>query len=105
MGAGDRASQKSELKYIRRMVGKEQPGFQDVPITPQCTHYFRGEGGWLDHILVSNGMNEVKVTTAQVSGYCALTHCKKISGAYPTAYRHLSDHCPVILDIQNLDED
>ena len=40
MGAGDKASRKSELKYMRRMVSKEKPGFQDLPITPRCTHYF-----------------------------------------------------------------
>ena len=43
MGAGDSASRKSELKYVRRMVTKEKPGFHDLRITPQCTHYFRGE--------------------------------------------------------------
>ena len=105
MGAGDTASQRSELKYVRRMVSKEKPGFQDMSITPQCTHYFRGKGGWLDHVLVSQEMKEVTATSAQVTGYCAVAHCKKISGEYPAAYHHLSDHCPVILEIQNSDED
>ena len=38
MGAGDKASRNSELKYMRRMVSKEKPGFQDLPITPRCSH-------------------------------------------------------------------
>ncbi|MEC4674411.1 MAG: endonuclease/exonuclease/phosphatase family protein [Nitrospirota bacterium] len=105
MGAGDNASRRSELKYVRRMVAKEKPGFRDMAITPQCTHYFRGKGGWLDHILVSKGMQEITAKSAQVSGYCAVAHCKKISGDYPAAYRRLSDHCPVIVEIQDRDND
>ncbi len=105
MGAGDRQSQKSELKYIRRMVAKEKPGFQDLSLTPQCSHYFRGHGGWLDHVLVAKEMKEVTVTSARVTGYCALAGCQRIKGDYPLAYRRLSDHCPVVVDIENRDED
>ncbi len=105
MGAGDWHSQKSELKYVRRMVGKEKPGFDDLPLTPQCSHYFRGRGGWLDHVLVTKSMKEVNVSTAHVTGYCALSDCQRIKGNYPQAYRSLSDHCPVVVEIQNRDQD
>lgn len=105
MGAGDWHSQKSELKYIRRMVGKEKPGFEDLPLMPQCSHYFRGRGGWLDHILVAKEMKEVTVTSATVTGYCAIADCQRMKGDYPSAYRRLSDHCPVILEIANRTED
>ncbi len=105
MGAGDWHSQRSELKYVRRMVGKEQPGFHDLPLTPQCSHYFRGRGGWLDHVLVTKSMKEAKASKAQVTGYCALSDCQRIKGDYPLAYRSLSDHCPVIVEIDNQDQD
>ena len=105
MGAGDNASRKSELKYMRRMVSKEKPGFQDLPITPRCTHYFRGRGGWLDHILVNHGMAEVRTRSARVTGYCAIAQCQRIKGDYPLAYERLSDHCPVVIDIANKDQD
>ena len=105
MGAGDRQSQKSELKYLRRFVRKEKPGFSDLPIQPQCSHYFRGRGGQLDHVLVANGMKEIAVESVQVTGYCALARCQRIRGDYPLAYRRLSDHCPLVLEISNHDDD
>jgi len=105
MGAGDKRSKRYELKGVRRLVAKEGPGFHDLQPNPQCTHYFRGRGGRLDHILVAKGMTEVSSLSARVTGYCAVAHCRKIKGKYPLAYRRLSDHCPVIVEIQNHDED
>jgi len=105
MGAGDNASRRSELKYMRRMVSKEMPGFQDLPLTPQCSHYFRGRGGWLDHVLVNHGMEEVQTRSARVTGYCAIAKCQRIKGDYPPAYQRLSDHCPVTFEIENQDRD
>lgn len=105
MGAGDNASRKSELKHIRRKVPKEKPGFRDLKLTPQCSHYFRGRGGWLDHVLVNKGMEEMSARTARVTGYCAVAECRRIKGDYPIAYQQLSDHCPVVIEIENQDKD
>ncbi|WP_447970642.1 endonuclease/exonuclease/phosphatase family protein [Nitrospira sp. M1] len=105
MGAGDRQSQTSELKHVRRKVGNESPGFDDLTLTPQCSHYFRGRGGWLDHVLVTKGMKEVKDTKARVTGYCGVAKCQRMKGAYPAAYQRLSDHCPVVVEITNQDKD
>lgn len=105
MGAGDRRSQRYELKSLRRLVAKERPGFDDLPIVPRCTQYFRGRGGWLDHVLVSRTMREVSSRTAHVSGYCEQFQCRPIEGPYPLAYRRLSDHCPVWIDLLDRDDD
>lgn len=105
MGAGDRQSQLSELKYLRRFVAKEKPGFTDLEVHPQCSQYFRGVGGQLDHVLVTQDMKEVDVNSVQVTGYCALAGCQRIRGDYPLAYRRLSDHCPVVVEIENRDRD
>lgn len=105
MGAGDWKSRDAELKNLRRKVAKEKPGFIDLTLHPQCSHYFRGRGGWLDHVLVPREMQEVTVTTVQVTGYCAVAGCERIRGNYPLAYRFLSDHCPVVLEIENRDQD
>ena len=105
MGAGDQHSKKNELKSLRRQVAKEKPGFEDLSVTPQCTHYFRGRGGWLDHVLVGKDMKEITLASARVTGYCAIAGCKKIEGDYPLAYRQLSDHCPVVVELSNRDED
>lgn len=105
MGAGDYHSQRSELKYLRRMVAKEAPGFDDLIPEPRCSHYFRGRGDWLDHVLVAKDMAEMHTRSARVTGYCAVAGCRRIKGEYPPAYRRLSDHCPVIVEIDNRDLD
>ena len=105
MGAGDQNSKKNELKSLRRQVAKEKPGFEDLRVTPQCTHYFRGRGGWLDHVLVSKDMKESTLASARVTGYCAIAGCKRIKGDYPLAYRQLSDHCPVVVEMSHRDEE
>ena len=105
MGAGDHHSQRSEVKYLRRMVAKETPGFDDLSPDPRCTHYFRGRGHWLDHVLVAKDMAEMRTRSARVTGYCAVEGCRRIKGEYPLAYRRLSDHCPVIIEIDNRDKD
>ncbi|MDR4493701.1 MAG: endonuclease/exonuclease/phosphatase family protein [Nitrospirales bacterium] len=105
MGAGDWHSRNSEIKNLRRHLEKENPGFTDLEPNPQCSHYFRGRGGWLDHILVSHDMKEISVTSTTVTGYCAVAGCERIRGDYPLAYRQLSDHCPVVVEIENIDRD
>lgn len=105
MGAGDNVSRRLELKYLRRMVAKEKPGFQDLPLNPPCSHYFRGRGGWLDHVLVNTDVAEVHTRSARVTGYCAQSACRRIRGDYPSAYQRLSDHCPVVVTIENQDRD
>src|SRR5690606_35973775 len=105
MGAGDWHSRQQEIKHLRRHVTKEKPGFLDVVPVPRCTHYFRGRGGWLDHVLVPRDMKEITVTSTITTGYCAVAGCRRIQGDYPLAYRRLSDHCPVIVEIDNRDRD
>ena len=105
IGAGDRQSQKRELKYFKRFVRNEEPGFQDLPVDLPCTEYFRGRGGWLDHVLVSKAMKEVTVKSVRMTGYCRLLECKRTRQPMPLAYRRLSDHCPIIFEIQDRELD
>jgi endonuclease/exonuclease/phosphatase family metal-dependent hydrolase len=84
--------------------GELSPGFRRLPMTPHCTEYFEGKGGTLDHIVASTGMQEAGAT-ARVTGYCALAACANLTGALPAAAERLSDHCPVVVDIQDRDLD
>lgn len=84
--------------------GELAPGFRRLPMTPNCTEYFEGKAGTLDHLVVSTGMQEV-AATARVTGYCALAACADIAGAMPAAAERLSDHCPVVVEIQDRDLD
>jgi hypothetical protein len=59
----------------------------------------------LDHFLVSTTMAEVAPSnTALVSGYCAAAHCRDVFPE-PQAYKTLSDHCPIVLELSNGDHD
>jgi predicted extracellular nuclease len=80
------------------------PGFRRLAMTPNCTEYFEGKGGTLDHIVASTGMQEA-AATARVTGYCAFAGCANIAGAMPAASERLSDHCPVVMEIQDRDLD
>jgi predicted extracellular nuclease len=80
------------------------PGFRRLPMTPACTEYHDGKAGALDHVVSSTGMREV-AATARVTGYCAVAGCATIAGAMPAAAERLSDHCPVIVEIQDRDLD
>jgi predicted extracellular nuclease len=82
--------------------GELAPGFRRLPMTPTCTEYFEGKAGALDHIVASTGMQATAATT-RVTGYCAVAGCANIPGALPAAAERLSDHCPVVVDIQDRD--
>lgn len=105
MGAGDWHSRDYEIKNLRRHLEKEGPGFKDLEPNPRCSHYFRGRGGWLDHVLVPHDMKEMTLGSTTVTGYCAVAGCQRIRGDYPLAYRQLSDHCPVVVEIDDSDQD
>lgn len=81
-----------------------EPGYRRVVSEPGCSEYFRGEGGLLDHVVVSTGMAEAAVGS-RVSGYCAVRECEELTGGEPAAYNVLSDHCPVVFEVRDEDLD
>jgi endonuclease/exonuclease/phosphatase family metal-dependent hydrolase len=84
--------------------GELAPGFRRLAMTPNCTEYVDGHAGALDHVVASTGMQEV-AATARVTGYCALAACADMAGPLPAAAERLSDHCPVVVEIQDRDLD
>jgi predicted extracellular nuclease len=94
-------STQEELAVFDRELSS---GFRRLSMTPNCTEYFDGKAGTLDHLVVSTGMQEI-AATARVTGYCAVAACAPITGAMPAASERLSDHCPVVVDIQDRDQD
>jgi len=84
--------------------GELAPGFRRLPMTPVCTEYFEGKAGALDHMVASAGMQEM-AATPRVTGYCVVAGCADLTGPMPAAAERLSDHCPVVVDIQDRDFD
>jgi endonuclease/exonuclease/phosphatase family metal-dependent hydrolase len=82
-------------------------GLRRLANTPACTEYYRGRGSLLDHILVSTTMAEVPSdAVSPVFGYCAATACEPVDpDRMPYDYIHVSDHCPVVIDLIDADRD
>lgn len=73
---------------------------------PECSEYYRGHAGLLDHIMVSKNMSELETSSATAIGYCSSISCDRLDpDDMPLAYRSLSDHCPLFVDIADIDED
>ncbi len=82
-------------------------GLSRLSNSPACTEYYRGRGSFLDHILVSTAMTEAPSgAVARVFGYCAEADCQPVDQEnMPYDYVHVSDHCPVVIDLIDEDRD
>ncbi len=103
MGDGRRGSAAVEVQALAERAAAAAPALRQAPLLPACTEYYRGRGGRLDHLLASAAMGTLEEGRTRVSGYCALAGCAPISpwqaAERPAAYRSLSDHCPVVVEI------
>lgn len=96
----------AELGNARAAATESPPAFRFVDASPPCSEYHRGKPGLLDHFAVTRAMREVPAAArAAVQGYCADARCRPLGGAPPRAYYELSDHCPVVLDLDARDLD
>lgn len=105
MGNGSTIPAKEEIEELAQIALSQEPTFIHFAIEPVCTEYYRGHGGWLDHILVSLAMAEISSHKAFVSGYCKVNQCANISYPMPDAYYKISDHCPLVFEINDVDTD
>ncbi|MCL7959120.1 MAG: endonuclease/exonuclease/phosphatase family protein, partial [marine benthic group bacterium] len=94
-----------EVANLDRRAG--EMGLNRLPNSPACTEYYKGRGSFLDHILVSTAMAEApQGSVARVFGYCAEFDCQPVDQEHmPYDYVHVSDHCPVVLDLVDADRD
>lgn len=66
----------------------------------RCTHYYRKRGGLLDLAVATAPLKE-RVRSVQASGVCEALACERPKrGETPRAWDVLSDHCPVIVQLQ-----
>lgn len=100
----DEPPQISAAEEIDLFDDELAPAFQRLIPQFACSEYFQGEGGLLDHIVLSTAMQE-DATETRLTGYCAVERCARIEGAMPAAYERLSDHCPILLEVNDEDLD
>ncbi|MEE8409919.1 MAG: hypothetical protein V3T05_09955 [Myxococcota bacterium] len=70
-----------------------------------CTRYAHGKPQRSDQIVVSATMSEARGLSARAVGVCDAARCKKLGPNASLAFSHLSDHCPLIVDLHDRDED
>ena len=85
----------------------EALGMRRLQNEPDCTEYYRGRGVTLDHIVVAAATREAPTDlVAEVLGYCREVKCAPLDpDDMPLDYRVASDHCPVIVDLIDVDAD
>ncbi|MEB2310407.1 MAG: hypothetical protein OZ921_01260 [Sorangiineae bacterium] len=78
-----------------------------VPAEGSCSEYYDGRGGLLDHFVVTSALRTLsRGGGARVSGFCAAAACESLPRRrMPEAYTELSDHCPLILDLDDRTRD
>lgn len=65
----------------------------------RCTHYYRGQPALLDLAVVSSPLKERAAVRAE--GVCGALACERPKrGETPLAWDTLSDHCPVIVELE-----
>jgi endonuclease/exonuclease/phosphatase family metal-dependent hydrolase len=97
---GRRITAEAELALVDETVG---PLFNRLRSNPSCSYRYRGRPLLMDLVLISSAMVESS-TTAEPSGWCALAGCRALGPDDP-ASTALSDHCPVILEVRDVDLD
>lgn len=95
---------KSEAKVMMSLTQKFAKPLRVSSASPACSHFYKGQAHLLDYFLIAGAMAEAKDSTAHASGLCDVFGCEaRVREA--EAQLHLSDHCPVYLDIRNQDLD
>jgi endonuclease/exonuclease/phosphatase family metal-dependent hydrolase len=100
-------SAEQELDIIRDLLAATTPPLALLPTRPGCSQYYRGQAQLLDHFLVTlSSVSGRPTPTTQASGFCGELSCQPFPGQErPLAYQHLSDHCPMVLELTDTDLD
>lgn len=100
-------SAEAELDELGHALAGLRAPFRRVACDGGCSEYFEGSATLLDHFVASNGLAELPDgRRAIVSGYCADVACRALERhAMPAAYEKLSDHCPIVLELDDRDLD
>ncbi|HEY8428061.1 MAG TPA: hypothetical protein VIL20_06790, partial [Sandaracinaceae bacterium] len=106
MGCRDcapRADASEEMAALDAILG---PAARRVPPSVPCTELHRGEGALLDHAVVTRATRELAAgARAEVHGPCALHRCRIPRGARTPMLDRLSDHCPIVIELDGRDLD
>jgi endonuclease/exonuclease/phosphatase family metal-dependent hydrolase len=96
----------AEASFMDGVLARMRRPLRRIPSDLGCSYFYQGRPSLLDHVLVSTSMKEAPTSLqARVEGYCRAAQCEAIGNEKPEAQRHLSDHCPITVDLTDQDWD
>jgi endonuclease/exonuclease/phosphatase family metal-dependent hydrolase len=96
----------AERDALAEQLGRGPKPLSLLPTAPACSHYFSGKASLLDLVVATRAMKELGGAPQVVSsGLCAELACGSLPEPAPEAYRQLSDHCPIVIDLHDEDLD
>ncbi|HZO12305.1 MAG TPA: hypothetical protein VFB62_03575, partial [Polyangiaceae bacterium] len=95
-----------EIVMLAASFAAHAPPLMLVSTDTPCTEYSDGNSWWLDHMVMPKSMHEANAPRLEVEGYCAQLRCIADKDAsHSRAHDRLSDHCPVVLTLDDIDID
>ena len=96
----------TELVDLDRQLKMGELPARRIGADLHCSEYFQKRPGLIDHVIVTEATRELSPTVrAKVEGYCKSLNCEPFSGKEPLAFRRLSDHCPLVIELTDRDMD
>ncbi len=96
----------AEASWLDNRLRAFRPEARRVPSDLGCSLYYQRQPSLLDHFIVTRAMREISLKqSASVHGHCRELGCETYSSGEPAAFSHLSDHCPIVLTLQDQDLD
>lgn len=96
-----------EIDELARTLDGIRPALALLPADATCSEYFEGVPYLLDHVAAPTAMAEAEGATADVRGYCVELGCMRQADdeSLPPAAHRLSDHCPIVVSLRDVDAD
>ncbi len=96
----------SEIEDMRASFDQSNNPLLALPADQACSREDGSSSHLLDHFVVADAMQEVPAdASARVGGFCADGACDRLQLWQADARDHLSDHCPILLDLSASDDD
>jgi len=95
-----------EASLLDGMLARQTRPLRRVGSDLGCSHFHQGRPSLLDHFLVTASTKEAEPhRLTRVEGECRRASCEAIGRTLTEAQKHLSDHCPIVLELTDRDDD
>lgn len=96
----------TEIEDMRASFDERENPLHALGADQVCSREDGSNSHLLDHFVIADTMAEVPDdATTHVGGFCADGACDRLQRWHVDARDHLSDHCPILLDLSANDDD